>query len=38
MHLGRQFEYKIVLDSELDSKLNYKILNWFVLHLVVHIS
>ena len=39
MQSGRQFEYEVVLDSELDS--NSAIPNWIVLrfhHLLVHVS
>jgi hypothetical protein len=36
MQSGRQFEYVVVLDSELDS--NSAIPNWLVGHLRVHIS
>jgi hypothetical protein len=36
MQYGRQFEYDVVLDSELDS--NSAILNWIGSHLLVHVS
>jgi hypothetical protein len=29
MNIGHQFECKVVLDSELHSKSNFGILNWF---------
>jgi hypothetical protein len=36
MQFVRQFEYEVVLDSELDS--NSAIPNWMVHHLIVHVS
>jgi hypothetical protein len=36
MQSGRQFEYDVVLDSELD--LNSAIPNWIGCHLLMHVS
>jgi hypothetical protein len=36
MQSGRQFEYDVVLESELDS--NSAILNWIGSHLFMHVS
>jgi hypothetical protein len=38
MHLGRQFECMVVLDSELDSRQTLKFQIGFNLHLIVPVS
>jgi hypothetical protein len=36
MHLGRQFEGKVILNSELDSSSDSEILNWIVSPIILN--